>query len=100
MTSKEFKEFIKTPKGKATMFFGAYLLFFIFIAIFARTGGTTNVNKKYETGSPLRYNINSILDNNFKYSYTISVDGASTVYTGSSTKNNALLKVAVDILKL
>ena len=52
MTSKEFKEFIKTPKGKATMFFGAYLLFFIFIGIFARVGGTSNVNRKYETGSP------------------------------------------------
>ena len=62
MTNKEFKEFIKTPRGKATMFFGAYLLFFIFIAIFARTGGTSNVNRKYETGSPLRFNINSILN--------------------------------------
>ena len=93
MTSKEFKEFIKTPKGKAAMFFGAYLLFFIFIAIFARTGGTSNVNRKYETGSPLRFNINSILNNNFKYTYNVNVDGVSTVYSGSSTKVNSLFKV-------
>ena len=93
MTSKEFKEFIKTPRGKAVMFFGAYLLFFIFIAIFARTGGTSNVNRKYETGSPLRFNINSILNNNFKYTYNVNVDGVSTIYSGSSTKLNSLFKV-------
>lgn len=93
MTSKEFKEFIKTPKGKAAMFFGAYLLFFIFIAIFARTGGTANVNKKYETGSPLRFNINSILNNNFKFNYNINVDGVTAVYVGVSTKTNSVFKV-------
>jgi hypothetical protein len=93
MTSKEFKEFIKTPKGKATMFFGAYLLFFLFIGIFARTGGTSNINKKYETGSPLRFNINSILNNNFKYNYAVNIDGLSTVYSGTSTKVNSLFKI-------
>lgn len=89
MTNKEFKEFIKTPRGKATMFFGAYLLFFIFIGIFARTGGTSNVNKKYETGSPLKYSVSSIVSGNYKFNYEIIVDGVTTTYEGSSTKTNA-----------
>ena len=93
MTNKEFKEFIKTPRGKATMFFGAYLLFFLFIAIFARTGGTSGVNKKYETGSPFKYNINDIANENYKFNYSFIVDGVTTNYEGSSTKTGSLFTV-------
>lgn len=89
MTNKEFKEFIKTPKGKACLFFGAYLLFFIFIGIFARTGGTSNVNKKYESGSPLQFSISSIVNRNYKFNYEVVVDGVTTTYEGSSTKTNS-----------
>ena len=32
---KEFQEFIKTPKGKAVLFFGIYAFFFLMIAILA-----------------------------------------------------------------
>lgn len=93
MTNKEFKEFIKTPRGKATMFFGAYLLFFIFIAIFARTGGTSGVNKKYETGSPFKYNFNEIANKNYKFNYSFVVDGVTTIYEGNSTKTGSLFSV-------
>ena len=93
MTNKEFKEFIKTPRGKATMFFGAYLLFFIFIAIFARTGGTSGVNKKYETGSPFKYSLNEIANKNYKFNYSFVVDGVTTIYEGDSTKVGSLFTV-------
>ena len=43
---KEFQEFIKTPKGKAVLFFGVYLFFFLFIAVMARSGGST-LDRKY-----------------------------------------------------
>lgn len=89
MTSKEFNEFIKTPKGKAVLFFGAYLLFFIFIAIFARTGGTSNVNRKFESGSPVKFSLNSVLNKNFNFDYEVVVDGFTTTYKGSSTKVNS-----------
>lgn len=75
------------------MFFGAYLLFFIFIAIFARTGGTSGVNKKYETGSPFKYSINNIANKNYKFNYSFVVDGVTTVYTGDSTKTGSLFTV-------
>lgn len=93
MSNKEINEFLKTPKGKAVLFFGAYFLFFMFIAILARTGGTSNINRKYEASSPLQFSLNSILNKNFKFNYEIVVDGVTTTYEGSSTKINSTFTV-------
>lgn len=89
MSSKEWQEFIKTPKGKAMLFFGAYVLFFIFIALFARVGGSSNVNKTYENGSPLQFSLAGIASKNYKFNYEIIVDEVVTTYNGSSTQQNA-----------
>ena len=34
--------FLKTPRGKAVLFFGIYFIFFIGLAIFSRVAGTGN----------------------------------------------------------
>ena len=92
-SKNEIKELMKTPRGRAILFFGAYLLFFLFIAIFARTGGTSNINKKYESGSPLDFSLNGIEKSNYKFKYEVNIDGVISKYEGSSTFNNSLFKV-------
>ena len=92
-SKNEIKELMKTPRGRAILFFGAYLLFFLFIAIFARTGGTSNINKKYESGSPLAFSLSGIEKSNYKFNYEVNIDGVVSKYEGSSTINNSLFKV-------
>lgn len=92
-SKNEIKELMKTPRGRAILFFGAYLLFFLFIAIFARTGGTSNINKKYESGSPLAFSLSGIEKSNYKFKYEVNIDGVISKYEGSSTINNSLFKV-------
>ena len=80
-----FKELISTPRGRAILFFGAYLIFFMAIAIFARAGGASNglsSNKKYETGSPLQFSLEAIEQNNYKFNYSVEVDGVVSTMTG------------------
>lgn len=92
MTYKEFKEFIKTPKGKALAFFGVYLIFFIFIGLFARLGGST-LDRNYETGSSLEFSVASIINKNFKFNYKVVVDGVGNTYDGSSTQSASMFTV-------
>ena len=70
----EVKELLKTARGRAILFFGAYLFFFLFIGIFARTGEVSKVNQKYDSGSPLRFSIREIEKNNYKFNFEISVN--------------------------
>ena len=84
---KEFQEFIKTPKGKAVLFFGIYAFFFLMIAILARSGGST-LDRKYESGSKYQFSIASIVNKNFNFDYEVNVDGNITNYSGSSDQSS------------
>lgn len=77
-----FKQLISTPRGKAVVFFGVYLIFFLIIAVVARVGGTNNTSKNYEVGSNLQYSLSSIESNNYKFTYTLEMDGNSSHCTG------------------
>lgn len=82
-----FKELTSTPRGKAILFFGAYLIFFFALAILARSGGVSNGtsnNKKYETGSPLQFSLAGISSGNYKFIYTLTVDSGVSTMTGIS----------------
>lgn len=83
------KELMSTPKGKAIVFFGAYVIFFMIIAIFARVGGN-NSNRVYESGSGYQFSLTNIESNNYKFNYKINVDGNLFEYNGSRTSNEAL----------
>ena len=78
----KFKELVSTPRGKAIVFFAGYLIFFIVIAVVARVGGTNNTTKKYEAGSALQYSLSSIESNNYKFTYTLEMDGNSSNCSG------------------
>ena len=82
------KKLMSTPRGKAVVFFGAYFVFFLLIAIAARTGGPAygdSRNRKYQTGTENRFSYASIESNNFNFQYTIDIDGVSSTYTGVRT---------------
>ena len=79
---QKFSEFRKTPKGKAILFFGFYALFFVFIYFYAHMGKTYRSMEGYEKGTPYRFQIESLLNENYQYTYTITLDGEKYIYTG------------------
>lgn len=98
MTKKEknkksfLKELTSTPRGKGVVFFGAYLLFFIVIAIIARTGGSGELsnNKSYETGSPLQFSLANIQNSNYQFTYEFIIDNTTYLYQGTKTIDKEL----------
>ena len=86
-----FKELTSTPRGKAMVFFGIYLIFFLIIAVAARVGGTNSTSKKYEVGSKLQYSLSSIETNNYKFTYTLEIDGNSKVCSGDKFATKELI---------
>lgn len=80
----DLKELMSTPRGKAIVFFGAYLIFFMIIAISARSGNGngSNVNRVYETGDEKSFSMANIESNNYKYNYKIMIDDNYFTYNG------------------
>lgn len=88
-----FKELMSTPRGRAILFFGAYIIFFIAIAIVARMGGASNGisgNSEYETGSPMQFSFEGIENKNYSFTYEILIDSTSHIYKGTRTVKNEL----------
>ncbi len=81
----EFEKFRKSPQGKAILFFGFYLFFFVLIFIYAHTNRGTRSTAEYEKGNPYQFEIKSILNENYHYMYTIIVDGEKFFYEGDRT---------------
>ncbi len=74
-------EINSTTKGKALLFFLAFILFLVFIGIFSRTVGTTNPEEYYNTVTN-DSSWNSLLDANYRYKYKINLDGVETIIEG------------------
>lgn len=83
----KFKQLISTPRGRAVLFFGAYLVFFLALMLLARLGGTSNrLDTDYENGSSYNYSFSKIEKNNYEFSYEIMID--STLYSYKGKKND------------
>ncbi len=78
----DLKELMKTPKGKAVVFFGAYLVFFIIIAVVARVGARRPTVKDYETGNEYQFSFANVEKNNYKFNYKIKIDDNYLTYSG------------------
>lgn len=92
---KDFIAFInemkKTPKGKAILFFGLYAIFFIFVFLFIKLSSVElSYGDDYEKGSPYNFNIQSLLNKNFNYTYDIYVDGILYKYEGKRNNDSEL----------
>ena len=69
---KLIKELLKTPKGKALLFFGFYFVFFLVIAILARIS-PGNVNDESLNQNKL-FSLSDINGNNYSYECNINID--------------------------
>lgn len=77
----------KEPKGKAILFFGFYLLFFIVLSIMAHTGDGTKNNEYYNLNNNSNYiSVDLIENGNYKFLYTIEIDNSIFKYEGSKNK--------------
>lgn len=80
-----FKELSSNPKGKAVMFFGFYVIFFIILMIVVRVGDRVPLadTNEYEKGVVnQRFYANNIMSNNYSYVYSFILDGVKYEYVG------------------
>ncbi len=74
-------KFLKTPRGRAVIFFAFYLFFFIFI--FSLLGGTEkNDNKPLSLIEKITHAMVKIEGNNYQFKYTITDHLHNYVYEG------------------
>ena len=87
---KNFKEFYQSSRGKAILFFGFYLVFFIFLAFYLQ-----KLNEKVEVEEEKKsnqeivnkvYNIKDLYNYNFDYEFIISDNGDETRFSGTREK--------------
>ena len=89
-TAEDFSNYIKTPRGKALLFFAIYLVFFLVLASIGHFGerlpvlGSTDLNLDLPT-----YNLDKIKDGNYAFSYQFNFDGVITKYEGEEKNNKA-----------
>lgn len=78
------KELKKTAKGRAVLFFGAYFIFFLVLAILARTLPRSVTSYDDIKNNHTNYSISAdlILNNNFKFTYSVNIDGVLYNYVG------------------
>lgn len=88
------KEFFKTPRGQGVAFFGFYFLFFLFIAILSRTGGSTrSLNASdFERGSSKPAYAELFNHNNYEFVFTITIDQIVYQYTGKYYLNTMMFE--------
>ena len=96
-TANDFSEFIHTPRGKAVLFFGIYLVFFIVLAMMAHIGGQGSVigSTDLNLDSPY-YDLSSIKEGNYAFSYQFVIDGVTSTYTGTHYDKKALFSDEVN----
>lgn len=86
----KFRIFLKTPRGKAVLFFGVYFIFFIGLAIFSRVVGTGNSISPQLNATPYFYSLNQISNHNYHYQYQYQIDDLSFSFEGDRVNNKSL----------
>ena len=89
------KELRKTSKGKAILFFGGYLIFFIIVILFVKfSTRSTTLPSDYEKGKSgsKELSIDKLVANNYLFTYKIVLDGKEYVYNGKRNKFTELFQ--------
>ena len=89
------KELKKTSKGKAVLFFGGYLIFFIVVILFVKfSSRSTTLPSDYEKGksSGKEISIDKLVQNNYLFTYKINLDGKEYIYNGKRNKDIELFQ--------
>ena len=90
-------DFIRTPKGKAVLFFGIYFLFFIVLSMIAHIGGRGPVLGSTDLNlGEFYYNLSSIEKGNYNFNYELLIDQVVTTYSGKHYDNLALFTDGVN----
>ena len=80
---KAILEFLKTPRGKAVMFFGFYFIFFFILSVMFREGTTTSdYDNEKEKKNTLPYSLKMIESNNYHFKYSYDFDNKINIYEG------------------
>ncbi len=82
--------FEDNPELKQILFFGFYIIFFVFIVILLR-GSLTNTNQvlsKKNSGYGISFNLKKIEDNNYHFNYKIIKNNKTIIYEGDRNKEN------------
>lgn len=87
--------FLKTPRGKAVLFFGIYFIFFIGLAIFSRVAGTGNSITPQLSVSPYTYSLEQVANHNYHYQYQYLIDGSTITFEGDRNNNKSLFSDGV-----
>lgn len=87
-----FKELKKTPRGKAILFFGGYLIFFLVLTVLIRVSGNNYNSDSSIIDNRELFSVSDIRDNNYKFTYTVKLDGVDYIYTGTRNNNRILFK--------
>ena len=91
---QKFKEFYQSKRGRAILFFGFYLIFFLVLTIAFKNANNmdnknkvNNANKESEIKENTSlYSMKNLLDNNFNYNIEVVDDDKIETFTG--TKNH------------
>lgn len=86
---------IKQKKnGKAILFFGFYLVFFLilFISLKFSNKRPLSAPEDYEKGNRYKFYINDIVDGNYHYNYVTVLDGVRYEYSGERNKKEELFR--------
>ena len=87
---KEVINLIKTPRGKAVLFFGIYVVFFIVLAIVSRIRGSGDIIGSKVNITPYSYNLSSISSNNYYFQYQYQIDERMLSFTGARNGDKSL----------
>lgn len=87
---KEILPFLKTPRGKAILFFGGYLVFFIILILLARGTRGEVIGTNYEPGLPYSFNMTLLKEGNYHFRYTYQLDQSTVTYEGDRNGDRQL----------
>lgn len=92
---EKFNEIKEMKNGKAILFFGFYLFFFIvlFLTIKFSDKRPLPSSDEYEKGSNYTFYLDNIASNNYHYLYTITLDGVKYEYDGVKYNNQELFNM-------
>lgn len=76
------KEIMKNPRGKALVFFGFYFIFFLMIALISRLGNNNRVSPP-DFDRNMGLSIDMIEKHNYDFTYSITIDNNTIIYSGS-----------------
>ena len=93
------KELWKDPLGKCILFFGFYLIFFIFLGVLYRTAPRTSTKRNLtipsQTEKKVNISFDKLLEGNYEFTYEENVRGVQKIYTGKSSEKRKELTTSL-----